>query len=69
MSLLALVLVPVIHLHADKEPTLEAVNLPEPLTGFQYIACVRDLGGPEIRCYIANAYTMELRFADFPLKD
>lgn len=53
MNLLALVLVPIIHIHADKPATMVGTDLPAPPKGAQWIVCVREGDAPDVRCYLA----------------
>lgn len=63
------VIIAIIALHADREPTMEKVELEDPPAGYRWIACVRDLEAPQVRCYAGNPKTMELGYADFRLND
>ena len=69
MNFAALILVPVIHLHLDGPPTLEKVDLFEPPPPTQWLTCVREYEAKAIRCYVADAGSMELYTVDIALKD
>lgn len=55
MNLLALVLVPIIHIHADRPATMVGTNMPDPPKGAQWVVCIREGEAPDVRCYLALA--------------